>query len=83
MSARSTTTTAVGDAGRALAEADVTIEARYGTPTQHHNPMELFTTTCAWSGGKLTIYKESSQFVDRPGRDGGAPTWHRPRRWCG
>src|SRR5262245_47919166 len=35
---------------------------RYATPTQHHNPIELFTTTCAWGGGKLTIW-ESSQNV--------------------
>ena len=52
----------IGDAARAFAEAEIKVEAHYGTPTQHHNPIELFTTTCAWSGGKLTIY-ESSQFV--------------------
>ena len=27
----------------------------YATPTQHHNPIELFTTTCAWADGKLTV----------------------------
>ena len=32
------------------------------TPTQHHNPIELFTTTCAWHDDRLTIY-EPSQFV--------------------
>lgn len=52
----------VGDADRAFAAAEVKLEARYGTPTQHHNPIELFTTTCAWSGETLTIH-ESSQFV--------------------
>jgi xanthine dehydrogenase YagR molybdenum-binding subunit len=51
-----------GDAEAALASADVTIDAEYATPTQHHNPMELFTTTCAWEGDKLTVY-EPSQFV--------------------
>jgi xanthine dehydrogenase YagR molybdenum-binding subunit len=51
-----------GDAEAALAAAEVTIEADYGTPTQHHNPLELFTTTCVWEGDKLTIY-EPSQFV--------------------
>jgi xanthine dehydrogenase YagR molybdenum-binding subunit len=51
-----------GDAEAALAAADVTIDAEYGTPTQHHNPLELFTTTCVWEGDKLTIY-EPSQFV--------------------
>ena len=28
----------------------------------HHNPIELFTTTCEWTGDKLTVY-EPSQFV--------------------
>jgi xanthine dehydrogenase YagR molybdenum-binding subunit len=51
-----------GDAEAALAGADVVIEAEYSTPTQHHNPMELFSTTCAWSGDRLTVY-EPSQFV--------------------
>src|SRR5712671_2131991 len=32
------------------------------TPTQHHNPIELFTTTCSWMDDKLTI-REPSQFV--------------------
>ena len=52
----------VGDADAAFAAAEVKVDARYGTPTQHHNPIELFTTTCAWSDGKLTVY-EPSQFV--------------------
>jgi xanthine dehydrogenase YagR molybdenum-binding subunit len=51
-----------GDADAAFAAAPVKIDARYATPTQHHNPMELFTTSCVWSGDKLTIY-EPSQFV--------------------
>jgi xanthine dehydrogenase YagR molybdenum-binding subunit len=53
----------VGDAPSALASAAVTIDQRYETPTQHHNPIELFTTTCEWRDGKLTIY-EASQFVN-------------------
>lgn len=52
----------MGDADAAFAAAPVKLDARYGTPTQHHNPIELFTTTCAWSGAKLTIW-EPSQFV--------------------
>jgi xanthine dehydrogenase YagR molybdenum-binding subunit len=52
----------VGDANGAFATADVKVEARYETPTQHHNPMELFTTTCLWSGDRLIIH-EASQFV--------------------
>ncbi|HLH98067.1 MAG TPA: xanthine dehydrogenase family protein molybdopterin-binding subunit [Xanthobacteraceae bacterium] len=51
-----------GDAAAALATAEVVLEADYSTPTQHHNPMELFATTCAWSGDRLTVY-EPSQFV--------------------
>jgi len=51
-----------GDFDRAYAVADVKIEREYGTPTQHHNPIELFTTTCAWNGEHLTIW-EPSQFV--------------------
>src|SRR6185312_6874413 len=44
----------VGDAATAFAAAPVKIDAGYSTPTQHHNPIELFTTSCAWSDGKLT-----------------------------
>lgn len=51
-----------GDVDAALQSADVTLEAEYGTPTQHHNPIELFTTSCEWKDGRLTIY-EPSQFV--------------------
>jgi xanthine dehydrogenase YagR molybdenum-binding subunit len=52
----------VGDAERALADAQVKLELRYSTPTQHHNPIELFSTTCAWDGPKLTIY-DPSQYM--------------------
>jgi xanthine dehydrogenase YagR molybdenum-binding subunit len=52
----------VGDAEAALAGADVTIDVEYETPTQHHNPIELFATTCVWTGDHLTVY-EPSQFV--------------------
>ena len=51
-----------GDAAAAIGGADVTIDVEYGTPTQHHNPIELFSTTCVWTGDHLTIY-EPSQFV--------------------
>jgi xanthine dehydrogenase YagR molybdenum-binding subunit len=51
-----------GDAANAFAGAAVKFEARYSTPTQHHNAIELFTATCAWDGPKLTIY-EPSQFM--------------------
>ncbi len=51
-----------GDIDKGFSQAAVTIEADYGTPTQHHNPIELFTTTCQWDGDNLTIY-EPSQWV--------------------
>ncbi|MDB5462924.1 MAG: xanthine dehydrogenase, molybdenum binding subunit apoprotein [Phenylobacterium sp.] len=47
----------VGDAAAAFASAPVKIDERYSTPTQHHNPMELFATTCVWDGAKLTVYE--------------------------
>lgn len=53
---------AVGDADKAFAEAEFKVDAQYATPTQHHNPIELFTTMCAWDGDKLTVW-ESSQNV--------------------
>src|SRR5436190_10189993 len=52
----------VGNAENALSNAEVVIDQHYETPTQHHNPLELFTTTCAWSGDNLLIH-EPSQFV--------------------
>lgn len=51
-----------GDAASAIDGAEVTIDVEYGTPTQHHNPIELFSTTCAWTGDQLTVY-EPSQYV--------------------
>lgn len=52
----------VGDAAAAFASAPVRIDVEYETATEHHNPIELFTTTCAWMDGKLTVW-ESSQNV--------------------
>ncbi len=52
----------VGDFAKAFGEAEVKLTAAYETPAQHHNPMELFTTSCVWSGDRLTIY-EPSQYV--------------------
>lgn len=51
-----------GDALAAFDSAEVKFDAEYGTPTQHHNAIELFTTTAAWRDGELTVY-EPSQFV--------------------
>src|ERR1041385_3358685 len=52
----------VGDAAKAFREAPIKVDQEYATPTQHHNPIELFATTCAWQDGKLTIW-EGSQNV--------------------
>jgi xanthine dehydrogenase YagR molybdenum-binding subunit len=49
-----------GDADAAWRRAAVKIHQRYETPAQHHNPMELFQSTCAWDGDRLTVW-ESSQ----------------------
>ena len=50
---------ACGDADAGLARADAVVAARYETPIQHHNPIELYTTTCAWDGPRLTVYEPS------------------------
>jgi xanthine dehydrogenase YagR molybdenum-binding subunit len=52
----------VGDFAKAFHEADIRVDADYETPPQHHNPMELFATSCVWNGDDLTIY-EPSQYV--------------------
>src|SRR5712672_2744425 len=51
-----------GDAEAAIAAAEVAIDVEYATPTQHHNPIELFSTTCVWLDDRLSVY-EPSQFV--------------------
>ncbi|WP_026871855.1 xanthine dehydrogenase family protein molybdopterin-binding subunit [Inquilinus limosus] len=53
---------AIGDVDAAIRNAAVVVDAEYETPIQHHNPIELFTTTCAWDGVRLTIH-EPSQIV--------------------
>ncbi len=50
---------AVGDFQGAFASAPVKVEASYATPTQHHNPIEMFSTTCAWNGPQLLIHEPS------------------------
>lgn len=47
----------VGDFDTAFRSAPVKVEGEYRTPTQTHNPMELFSTTAVWSGGQLTVYE--------------------------
>ncbi|AWN43064.1 xanthine dehydrogenase family protein molybdopterin-binding subunit [Methylobacterium durans] len=48
---------AKGDPDAAWPSAAARIAARYETPVQHHNPIELFTTRCAWHGDTLTVHE--------------------------
>ncbi|NGM24314.1 xanthine dehydrogenase family protein molybdopterin-binding subunit [Roseomonas stagni] len=48
-----------GDAARALAGASTIVEASYESPTQHHNPIELLSTTAVWADGRLLIHEGS------------------------
>jgi xanthine dehydrogenase YagR molybdenum-binding subunit len=50
----------IGDFEKAFAGAPVKVDHEYATATEHHNPLELFTTACAWDGDRLTVW-ESSQ----------------------
>ncbi|MEA2830505.1 MAG: xanthine dehydrogenase YagR molybdenum-binding subunit [Bradyrhizobium sp.] len=52
----------VGDFAAAFNAAEVKLTAAYETPPQHHNPIELFATSCVWNGDSLTIH-EPSQYV--------------------
>ena len=44
-----------GDADGAFAAAPVKVDQTYETPAQHHNPIELYATTAAWTGDKLVV----------------------------
>jgi xanthine dehydrogenase YagR molybdenum-binding subunit len=49
-----------GNAEKAYAAADVRHEAEYYIPIEHHNPMELYTSTVMWDGGgKLTVHDKT------------------------
>ncbi|WP_199440950.1 xanthine dehydrogenase family protein molybdopterin-binding subunit [Umezawaea beigongshangensis] len=52
-----------GDASRALAQAEVRVEAHYSSPTRHHNPIEPHATTAHWDGDRLTLH-ETTQGVN-------------------
>ena len=49
----------VGNFATAYEAAPVKIDASYSTPTQHHNPIELFATQCIWNGAQLTVHEPS------------------------
>ncbi|HEX2885355.1 xanthine dehydrogenase family protein molybdopterin-binding subunit [Vineibacter terrae] len=46
-----------GDFDKAFATAPVKLEAEYVTAPETHNPIELFSTTCAWTDDQLTLYE--------------------------
>ncbi|HEY3785844.1 MAG TPA: xanthine dehydrogenase family protein molybdopterin-binding subunit [Steroidobacteraceae bacterium] len=46
-----------GDFQGAFDGAAVRLDATYYTPTQTHNPMELYSTTAVWNDSRLTIYE--------------------------
>jgi xanthine dehydrogenase YagR molybdenum-binding subunit len=48
--------TAQGDAEKALAEAEVTIDATYATQPIHNNAMEPHASLALWEGGDLIVY---------------------------
>jgi xanthine dehydrogenase YagR molybdenum-binding subunit len=48
-----------GDAFRAFAGASTIVEESYEAPTQHHNPIELLSTTAVWAKGRLLIHEGS------------------------
>jgi xanthine dehydrogenase YagR molybdenum-binding subunit len=53
----------VGAAEAAFAAAPVRVDQRYATPTQHHNALELFTTTAQWDGDELTVHEPTMNWV--------------------
>ncbi len=61
------TDTRHGDIEWGLREADVTVDATYTTPFEHHNPMEPHATTAVWEGvsealpqeARLTLYNST------------------------
>ena len=48
--------TARGDAGAGLAAAQIRIDAPFRFAANHHNPLEMLTTTAVWDGDQLTLY---------------------------
>jgi xanthine dehydrogenase YagR molybdenum-binding subunit len=49
-----------GDAAKAFSDAPHKVSCDYRVTAEHHNPMELFATTCIHeSDGKLTIYEKT------------------------
>src|ERR671935_171558 len=49
-------------AARALAEAEVRVDATYGHPREHHNAIEMHATIAAWEGERVTLW-DKTQWV--------------------
>jgi CO/xanthine dehydrogenase Mo-binding subunit len=45
-----------GDVAKALASADVKVDATYATAENTHNPIGLFATVASWDGDALTVH---------------------------
>ncbi|QDK83156.1 xanthine dehydrogenase family protein molybdopterin-binding subunit [Spirosoma sp. KCTC 42546] len=52
-----------GDAKAALSSADYKVEEVYGTPIEHHHPLEPHATIAEWTGDHVTLYN-SAQIVN-------------------
>ncbi|MFD2574136.1 xanthine dehydrogenase family protein molybdopterin-binding subunit [Spirosoma soli] len=52
-----------GDAKAALSEAAFKVEEVYGTPIEHHHPLEPHSTIAEWEGDNVTLYN-GSQIVN-------------------
>ena len=48
-----------GDAEDAYEQAEFKMSGSYQHGAEHHNPMELFSTTAIWENGKLTVYDKT------------------------
>ncbi|QFY13183.1 molybdopterin-dependent oxidoreductase [Nonomuraea phyllanthi] len=46
-----------GDAEKALADAEVSVDLRFTTPQHSHNALEPHTTTAVWDGDRLTVHE--------------------------
>ncbi|EPX62335.1 Periplasmic aromatic aldehyde oxidoreductase, molybdenum binding subunit YagR [Cystobacter fuscus DSM 2262] len=47
----------VGNARLAMETASTSHADTYVSPAQHHNPIEMLSTTAQWSGGRLTVWE--------------------------
>lgn len=52
-----------GDAGKALASAEVVLANTYRMPTEHHNPMEPCAVTVSYDGDTLTVHESTQAIV--------------------